>query len=94
MRFTSDKLDNDIIQIEVLKAEWIRDYLLEIRFTDGKIQKVDFEQFLKNSKHPEIQKYLEFELFKKFEIRDGNLDWNDFDLIFPVSDLYAGKITA
>lgn len=94
MRFTYHKLDNDIIQIEVLKAEWIRDYLLEIRFTDGKIQKVDFGQFLKNSKHPEIQKYLEPELFKKFEIRDGNLDWNNFDLIFPVSDLYAGEITA
>lgn len=93
MRFTYDKLEKDIIQLEVLKATWIQDYLLEISFSDGKIQKVDFAQFLKNSKHPEIQKYLNLELFKKFEIKDGNLIWNDFDLIFPISDLYSAKIS-
>jgi hypothetical protein len=23
---------------------------------------------------------------------EGNLNWNDYDLIFPISDLYSGKI--
>ncbi len=23
---------------------------------------------------------------------DGNLNWNDYDLIFPISDLYSGQI--
>lgn len=93
MKFTYEKVNSDIIQIEVLKAVWIQDYTLEISFSDGKIQKVDFGNFLKKSKHPEIQKYLNHHLFKKFQVKDGNLVWNDFDLIFPVSDLYAGEIT-
>ncbi len=94
MKFTYDKMNHDVIQIEVIKANWIRDYLIEITFSDGKIQHVDFESFLKKSKHPEIQKYLNIELFKKFEIKDGNIDWNDFDLIFPISDLYIGDIVS
>jgi hypothetical protein len=32
------------------------------------------------------------ERFKQFEIIDGNLNWNDYDMIFPVSDLKKGKI--
>jgi hypothetical protein len=30
--------------------------------------------------------------FKNFKIIDGNLNWNDYDLIFPVADLHEGKI--
>jgi hypothetical protein len=49
-------MDSDIIQIEVLKAIWIQEYIPEISFSDGEIQDVDTESFLKNSKHPEIHK--------------------------------------
>ncbi len=31
-------------------------------------------------------------LFKGFEIIDGNLDWNNFDLCFPIMDLYQNEI--
>ncbi|CAN5512853.1 hypothetical protein BH09BAC6_BH09BAC6_28110 [soil metagenome] len=31
-------------------------------------------------------------LFCNFEIKDGNLNWNDYDMIFPISELYEGKI--
>jgi hypothetical protein len=30
--------------------------------------------------------------FKKFKIIDGNLMWNDYEMIFPLEDLYEGKI--
>ena len=30
--------------------------------------------------------------FKNYEIVDGNLNWNDYDLIFPIEDLYEGKL--
>ena len=48
--------------------------------------------FLSKSFHPSISKYLDENLFRNFEIKDGNLNWNDYDLIFPVYDLYEGNI--
>lgn len=30
--------------------------------------------------------------FKQFAISDGVLQWNDFDLAFPMADLYDGVI--
>ncbi len=87
-----NKKENDLLHLEILKAAWIKDYLIEINFNNGKSHLVDFEDFLKKSNHPDIRKYLDIEAFKKFEIKDGNLDWNDFDLIFPIADLYSGRI--
>jgi len=31
--------------------------------------------------------------FKNFAVEDGVLHWNDFDLVFPMADLYEGKIS-
>jgi hypothetical protein len=53
---------------------------------------VDFKPFLAHSCHPAIRQYLDESKFKQFEIVDGNLNWNDYELIFPVADLYEGKI--
>lgn len=78
--------------IEVLSAEYLRDLMLKIRFDNGVEKVVDFRPFLEHSGHPSIRKYLNVELFKAFEIIDGNLNWYDFDLIFPVEDLFKGRI--
>ena len=29
---------------------------------------------------------------KEFKIINGDIDWNDFDMCFPVYDIYTGKI--
>ena len=78
--------------IEVKAAFYERDYSIKINFNDGSERIVDFKPFLSKSLHPSIRKYLNLELFKKFQIIDGNLIWNDYDLIFPIEDLYTGKI--
>ena len=39
-----------------------------------------------------IKKYLNPDEFKKFTIEYGDLTWNDYDLCFPIADLYEGKI--
>ena len=31
--------------------------------------------------------------FSNFSLKDGNLNWNDYDLIFPIADLYNDQIT-
>ena len=78
--------------IDIHQVDYIEKYKLKITFSDGKEQMVDFGPFLKKSKHPDIQKYLEIEKFKKFSIIAGNLDWNDYELCFPTIDLYRGQI--
>jgi hypothetical protein len=78
--------------IEVKSANYIGDYAIRISFNDGNEKLVDFKPFLTKSLHPAIAKYLKEDLFKQFKIINGNLNWNDFDLIFPIHDLYEGVI--
>lgn len=77
---------------KLIEANYINDYKLELKFNDGKQIVVDFELFLKKSSNPQIRKYLDLKLFKSFTLIDGDLDWNDFDLVFPIYDLYTGNI--
>lgn len=78
--------------IEIKSAKYIGDFAIRIYFNDGVNRLVDFKPFLESSLHPSIRKYLDESLFAKFDIIDGNLNWNDYDLIFPVYDLYEGEI--
>jgi hypothetical protein len=83
--------DNEKI-FEVKEAEFEGSYKLTLFFSDGTSQLVDFRPFLEKSQHPSIRKYLDSKKIKNFKIIDGNLNWNDYDLIFPIADLYKGKI--
>jgi len=76
--------------IDLRRAEYLDRYRLQLHFGDGKTTTANFEPFLKNSAHPEIRKYLQKKLFRNFELKHGQLTWNDFDLVFPLAELYAG----
>ena len=86
-----DEIDN-MDNLEIISAQHLVDYIIRLKFNDGIIRKVDFESFLKNSSNPSIRKYLQKENFLNFKLIDGNLNWNDYDLIFPIIDLYNNKI--
>ena len=92
MRIVEDYNDVQVDVIEINSAIYIGDYAIRIFFNDGVCKLVDFKSFLENSSHPSIQKYLDESKFKEFAILDGNLNWNDCDLIFPIADLYQGVI--
>jgi len=77
---------------EINEAELNVYYKIKLIFSDGTEQIVDFGPFLEKSQHPSIRKYLELNRFKSFKVVDGNLNWNDYDLIFPIADLYEGRI--
>ena len=68
--------------------------LILVHFNDETERKVDFKPFLTKAQHPSIKKYLSEDLFTNYKVIDGNLNWNDYDLIFPVWELYKGKIVA
>ena len=80
------------VTIEITDAEYVGDLTLTLTFSDGKKHDVDFAPFLKRSQHPEIQKYLNQKQFKSYSIKNGELMWGDFDLIFPIADLYHDAI--
>lgn len=85
------KLSEDSI-IEITDVEHVSGLKLRIKFNDCNERLIDFEPFLRNSRHPEIRKYMNPDVFKQFKIEYGDLIWNDYDLCFPISDLYEGKI--
>jgi len=86
------KKEKEIKYLSIENAVYLRDYALRLTFNDGMEKLVDFKPFLTKSNHPSIKKYLIEKNFKQYKIVDGNLMWNDYDLIFPVTDLYVGKI--
>ena len=78
--------------LKIVSANYLSDFAIRIRFNDGTEQLVDFKPFLSKSLHPSIKKYYDENIFSNFDITDGNLNWNDYELIFPIWDLYNGRI--
>jgi hypothetical protein len=79
--------------ISVKEAKYLDDFKIEIFFNDNKSRVVDFGTFLSSHSHPQFNKYKQPEFFKKFQIENGNIVWGkNWDMIFPVYDLYSGEI--
>jgi hypothetical protein len=92
MKITVNYSEQDVIDLKVLSAKYVSDYIINVVFSDGSEKQVNFKSFLENAMNPSVRKYLNKKDFMKFDILDGNINWNDYDMIFPVWDLYVGKI--
>lgn len=81
------------LNLEVKNATYLDGYRLSIAFNDGKKKIVDFSGFISQNNKQALSKYKNINYFKKFKIEEGNIVWGkNWDLIFPVSQLYNGKI--
>jgi len=78
--------------VNILTAKKLDGYKLSISFDDGTQQIVDFHSFLSRSVHPAIHAFLDAERFADFRIEYGELVWGDYELTFPVADLYRNRI--
>ncbi len=78
--------------INIVSAEPISAYCLRLVFDDEVVKDVDFEPFLRHSRHPQIRVYLDPERFARFKVLYGELVWGDYELCFPVIDLYRNTI--
>lgn len=67
-------------------------HVLEITFSDDHIESVDFSKFIFSTRHPDYLKYKSINEFLTFDIIGGNLNWDNYQMIFPISDLYNNKI--
>ncbi len=79
-------------ELLVKSAKYKTGHILEIEFNDGHSECVDFSFFIFTIGHPDYEKYKQIAEFQKFEIIDGNLNWDDYRMIFPVEDLYRNNI--
>ncbi len=78
--------------INVVAAELAGDLRIRLSFDDGTTQVVDFRPFLVRSLHPDIRAYLNPDRFSDFRIEYGELVWGDYDLCFPMADLYRNQL--
>ena len=82
--------ENEAIFVE--RAEPAGELQINLSFSDGTQRVIDFGPFLSRSRNPLIRAYLEPSLFAQFSVKDGDLVWGDYDLCFPIADLYEGRL--
>jgi len=71
-------------------------YGFEFTFSDKQSRKVDFEPFMRASKHPGIRKYLDDWNLWDYEtdlIQCGYLQWIRNDISFSMQDIYTGILS-
>lgn len=83
-------MNSNIIQIN--EAQYLSNYKIAVLFNDGRKQVIDLKDFLEKAKNPMTRKYLNKNNFKKFKIEFGDLVWGDYEMCFPIWDLYEGKV--
>lgn len=79
-------------ELSVKSAVHKGDHILEIEFSDGHVSCVDFAPFIFSFNHPDLEPYKSIDKFLGFEIVDGNLNWDDYTMIFHVEDLYHNRL--
>jgi hypothetical protein len=78
--------------LEIINAEYIEGYKIRLLFSDEKENTVDFQSFLRQAQNPMTRKFLDINEFKKFKIEYGDLIWDDYEMCFPIIDLYEDNI--
>jgi hypothetical protein len=78
--------------IAIAQATYVEKYKIHFIFSDQTEKDIDFSEFLNRAKNPMTRRFLDKNLFKIFKIEFGDIVWNDYELCFPISDLYEGRI--
>ena len=80
------------VAVDILRVDHMGRYRLELTFSDGHVSTVDLGPFLRASLNPETRRFLGEKRFKSFSLTHGNLVWGDYEMCFPIEDLYEGRI--
>ncbi len=82
-----------ITMCRIVNAEYAGDYKVLITFSDGQKRLADFYDFMAQSEHPSINKYLDKDLFVTFGFNDFDIHWGSQFDIDPY-DIYHGVFEA
>jgi hypothetical protein len=80
------------VAVDVTKVQHVADYKIRLTFSDGFERELDLGPFLRASSNEQIRAYLDPGKFAQFTLKDGELMWGDYELCFPIADLYEGAI--
>jgi hypothetical protein len=80
------------IAVDILRVGDVGRYRLELTFSDGHVSIIDFGPFLRGSLSPETRRFLDEKQFRSYSMTHGNLVWGDYEMCFPIEDLYEGQI--
>ena len=78
--------------LEITEAKYVSGYKLRLTFSDSTVRVMDFEPFLRKALNPDLTQYRQVRKFKSFRLHYGDLIWGDYEMIFPITDLYKGEI--
>lgn len=82
------------MSLSITSAKYVQPLSVNVQFSDGTEKTIDVGSFIKSHPHPQYNRYLDEKKFKQFKIEMGNIVWGkNWDLIFPVEDLYEGKLS-
>lgn len=76
----------------IKNARHVTSHILEVEFSNDESRIIDFASFIFSSGYPDYDLYKTEAGFLTFKTEDGNLNWDDYTMIFPVEDLYSGKL--
>jgi len=86
---------NEMEKIRIVDAKATGNLSVDLLFNDNTRRIVNVGEFIMAHPHPQYNKYLDEAEFSRFTIDDGNIVWGeDWDLIFPIEQLYSGKIAS
>ncbi|MEO5346941.1 MAG: DUF2442 domain-containing protein [Magnetococcus sp. YQC-9] len=78
--------------IDIVAVEAQGPFQLRLQFDDHTEQVIDFYPFLSRSRHPDLRIWLDPARFADYRLEHGELIWGDYELCFPMSDLYHNTI--
>ena len=79
--------------LAIITAEDAGNLNVCLYFSDDTVQTVDIGGFFRTHPHPQYNKYLDPRKFSRFTIENGNIVWGkNWDLVFPIEQLHAGRV--
>lgn len=61
--------------LNVIKAEYLKDYIVELTFDNGVTKTVDLESTVRQEKRKIFQPLRDIEYFRKFQIKFNTITW-------------------
>ena len=78
--------------IAITQADYVNQYNIKLSFSDGLERVINFEPFLNKAMNPMTTQFKDLKKFKQFHLDNGDLLWGDYEMCFPIWDLYIGEI--